>query len=149
MRAWQNTAINVVELMIRKVNWPMTFIAHWRNVYFCRTLTCAKTMPGSLGYEEQDAKTFASWVILFFLQSFSSSWYKTFSFRKLKRLWLLPSVRPSNLVNISPWLFFFLAIFSRELIIWNMIIVIIMGWARKKGTWYKFWNLMEKMIFQD
>ncbi|PNT16046.1 hypothetical protein POPTR_010G118200v4 [Populus trichocarpa] len=27
------------------------------------TLTCAKTMPGSLGYEEQDAKTFASWGI--------------------------------------------------------------------------------------
>uniref|UniRef100_A0A5B7C7T9 Alpha-galactosidase n=2 Tax=Davidia involucrata TaxID=16924 RepID=A0A5B7C7T9_DAVIN len=25
--------------------------------------TCSKTMPGSLGYEEQDAKTFASWGI--------------------------------------------------------------------------------------
>ncbi|KAF8378922.1 hypothetical protein HHK36_030271 [Tetracentron sinense] len=24
--------------------------------------TCSKTMPGSLGHEEQDAKTFASWV---------------------------------------------------------------------------------------
>ncbi|GFZ15810.1 alpha-galactosidase 2 [Actinidia rufa] len=27
------------------------------------TLTCAKTMPGSLGHEEQDANTFASWGI--------------------------------------------------------------------------------------
>ncbi|KAK3197912.1 hypothetical protein Dsin_021327 [Dipteronia sinensis] len=25
--------------------------------------TCSKTMPGSLGHEEQDAKTFASWEI--------------------------------------------------------------------------------------
>lgn len=28
----------------------------------CRYFTCSKTMPGSLGHEEQDAKTFASWV---------------------------------------------------------------------------------------
>ncbi|CAN1221604.1 unnamed protein product [Linum grandiflorum] len=27
-------------------------------------LTCSKLQPGSLGYEEQDAKTFASWVFL-------------------------------------------------------------------------------------
>lgn len=27
------------------------------------SMTCSKTMPGSLGYEEQDAKTFASWGI--------------------------------------------------------------------------------------
>ncbi|KAJ0967843.1 hypothetical protein J5N97_024760 [Dioscorea zingiberensis] len=27
------------------------------------TLTCSKLMPGSLGYEEQDAKTFASWGV--------------------------------------------------------------------------------------
>lgn len=27
------------------------------------TQTCSKTMPGSLGYEEQDAKTFASWGV--------------------------------------------------------------------------------------
>ncbi|URD88082.1 alpha-galactosidase [Musa troglodytarum] len=27
------------------------------------TQTCSKTMPGSLGYEEQDAKTFAAWGI--------------------------------------------------------------------------------------
>ncbi|KAF8398642.1 hypothetical protein HHK36_014497 [Tetracentron sinense] len=27
------------------------------------TQTCSKTMPGSLGYEEQDAKTFASWEV--------------------------------------------------------------------------------------
>ncbi|XP_031476612.1 alpha-galactosidase-like isoform X1 [Nymphaea colorata] len=27
------------------------------------TLTCSKTMPGSLGHEDQDAKTFASWGI--------------------------------------------------------------------------------------
>ncbi|XP_071695991.1 alpha-galactosidase 1-like [Rutidosis leptorrhynchoides] len=27
------------------------------------SLTCSKTMPGSLGHEEQDAKTFASWGI--------------------------------------------------------------------------------------
>lgn len=27
-----------------------------------RYLTCSKTMPGSLGYEEKDAKTFAEWV---------------------------------------------------------------------------------------
>ncbi|WCJ29155.1 Alpha-galactosidase [Euphorbia peplus] len=27
------------------------------------TQTCSKTMPGSLGYEEQDSKTFASWGI--------------------------------------------------------------------------------------
>ncbi|KAL9809737.1 Alpha-galactosidase 2 [Arabidopsis thaliana] len=27
------------------------------------TLTCSQTMPGSLGHEEQDAKTFASWGI--------------------------------------------------------------------------------------
>ncbi|RZS16593.1 hypothetical protein BHM03_00048607, partial [Ensete ventricosum] len=26
------------------------------------TQTCSKTMPGSLGYEDQDAQTFASWV---------------------------------------------------------------------------------------
>ncbi|KAJ0094407.1 hypothetical protein Patl1_15970 [Pistacia atlantica] len=26
-----------------------------------RTMTCAKAMPGSLGYEEQDANTFTSW----------------------------------------------------------------------------------------
>lgn len=28
-----------------------------------RYLTCSKTMPGSLGHEEQDAKTFAEWVL--------------------------------------------------------------------------------------
>ena len=28
----------------------------------CRYKTCAKAQPGSLGYEEKDAKTFASWV---------------------------------------------------------------------------------------
>ncbi|CAL9243840.1 unnamed protein product [Arabidopsis halleri] len=28
------------------------------------TLTCSQTMPGSLGHEEQDAKTFASWVYI-------------------------------------------------------------------------------------
>ncbi|XP_073220360.1 alpha-galactosidase-like [Cicer arietinum] len=28
----------------------------------CRNQTCSKTMPGSLGHEEQDAKTFASWA---------------------------------------------------------------------------------------
>ncbi|RWR90367.1 Alpha-galactosidase 2 [Cinnamomum micranthum f. kanehirae] len=27
------------------------------------TMTCSKTMPGSLGYEEQDAKTYASWGV--------------------------------------------------------------------------------------
>ena len=27
-----------------------------------RQFTCSKTMPGSLGHEGQDAKTFASWV---------------------------------------------------------------------------------------
>ncbi|KAJ6822591.1 alpha-galactosidase-like [Iris pallida] len=27
------------------------------------TQTCSKTMPGSLGYEDQDAKTFASWEV--------------------------------------------------------------------------------------
>lgn len=31
-------------------------------VSFCRSRTCSQTMPGSLGHEEQDAKTFASWV---------------------------------------------------------------------------------------
>lgn len=31
----------------------------------CRVRTCSNTMPGSLGHEEQDAKTFASWVISF------------------------------------------------------------------------------------
>ena len=36
---------------------------------FCRYFTCAKAMPGSLGHEEKDAKTFASWVsyLAFFL----------------------------------------------------------------------------------
>ncbi|URD88080.1 alpha-galactosidase [Musa troglodytarum] len=33
------------------------------------TQTCSKTMPGSLGYEEQDAKTFAAW--LFGISAFS------------------------------------------------------------------------------
>jgi len=28
----------------------------------CRNQTCSKRMPGSLGHEIQDAKTFASWV---------------------------------------------------------------------------------------
>lgn len=32
--------------------------------WFYRYLTCSKTMPGSLGYEEKDAKTFAEWVLL-------------------------------------------------------------------------------------
>lgn len=32
------------------------------SIYLCRYFTCSKTMPGSLGHEEQDAKTFASWV---------------------------------------------------------------------------------------
>lgn len=32
-----------------------------------RYLTCSKTMPGSLGHEEQDAKTFAEWVHYFTL----------------------------------------------------------------------------------
>nr|GMD36166.1 alpha-galactosidase [Ipomoea batatas] len=27
------------------------------------TRTCSNTMPGSLGYEEQDARTFASWGV--------------------------------------------------------------------------------------
>nr|GFB85248.1 alpha-galactosidase [Tanacetum cinerariifolium] len=27
------------------------------------TQTCSKQMPGSLGHEEQDAKTFASWGV--------------------------------------------------------------------------------------
>jgi len=31
--------------------------------FLCRILTCSKRMPGSLGHEEQDAKTFASWVL--------------------------------------------------------------------------------------
>jgi hypothetical protein len=31
--------------------------------FSCRNLTCSKRMPGSLGHEEQDAKTFASWVL--------------------------------------------------------------------------------------
>ncbi|XP_073220726.1 alpha-galactosidase-like [Cicer arietinum] len=30
----------------------------------CRNQTCSKTMPGSLGHEEQDAKTFASWILI-------------------------------------------------------------------------------------
>ena len=32
--------------------------------YMCRNETCSRQMPGSLGYEEQDANTFASWVRL-------------------------------------------------------------------------------------
>jgi hypothetical protein len=30
--------------------------------FLCRNFTCSKRMPGSLGHEIQDAKTFASWV---------------------------------------------------------------------------------------
>jgi len=30
-----------------------------------RNQTCSKRMPGSLGHEEQDAKTFASWVYIY------------------------------------------------------------------------------------
>lgn len=33
-----------------------------------RTETCSKTMPGSLGHEEQDANTFASWVCILTLE---------------------------------------------------------------------------------
>jgi alpha-galactosidase len=33
-------------------------------ILFCINKTCSGKMPGSLGYEEQDAKTFASWVSL-------------------------------------------------------------------------------------
>lgn len=33
----------------------------FRTIFSSRT--CSKTMPGSLGYEDIDAKTFASWVI--------------------------------------------------------------------------------------
>ena len=32
--------------------------------FICRNQTCSKRMPGSLGHEEQDAKTFASWVYM-------------------------------------------------------------------------------------
>ncbi|BAH93908.1 Os07g0452100, partial [Oryza sativa Japonica Group] len=43
------------------------FIMLKRNRNCFRTIfssrTCSKTMPGSLGYEDIDAKTFASWVI--------------------------------------------------------------------------------------
>ncbi|KAF8672398.1 hypothetical protein HU200_049605 [Digitaria exilis] len=33
------------------------------NGFLCRFQTCAKVQPGSLGHEEQDAKTFASWGV--------------------------------------------------------------------------------------
>lgn len=40
-------------------------VLHWTHIYMVyRYLTCSKTMPGSLGYEEKDAKTFAEWVRL-------------------------------------------------------------------------------------
>ncbi|XVE49657.1 hypothetical protein DITRI_Ditri01bG0099100 [Diplodiscus trichospermus] len=46
------------------------------------TQTCSKTMPGSLGHEEQDAKTFASWerfLPFFILILFSDSQYPKMS----------------------------------------------------------------------
>jgi len=39
--------------------------------FLCRNQTCSKRMPGSLGHEEQDAKTFASWVYMM-IHSFES-----------------------------------------------------------------------------
>lgn len=35
---------------------------HYWCQLVCRSQTCSKTMPGSLGYELIDAKTFAEWV---------------------------------------------------------------------------------------
>ncbi|KAF8378919.1 hypothetical protein HHK36_030268 [Tetracentron sinense] len=40
----------------RGINYKST---QMQGMYF----TCSKKMPGSLGHEEQDAKTFASWGI--------------------------------------------------------------------------------------
>lgn len=41
----------------------MTIAYGFNSVFILyRYYTCSKTMPGSLGFEEQDAKTFASWV---------------------------------------------------------------------------------------
>lgn len=38
------------------------FVAMFLGLGSCSYYTCSKKMPGSLGHEEQDAKTFASWV---------------------------------------------------------------------------------------
>ena len=48
--------------------------AYDANAISCRYFTCSKKMPGSLGHEEHDAKTFASWVkntILLFVMAIS------------------------------------------------------------------------------
>jgi hypothetical protein len=44
-------------------NLHFLFFFNWfLRANFWRFKTCAKVQPGSLGHEEQDAKTFASWV---------------------------------------------------------------------------------------
>ena len=52
--------ISQIKLLILHICDDSTFFN--LSQFLCRTQTCSKTMPGSLGHEEQDAKTFASWV---------------------------------------------------------------------------------------
>jgi hypothetical protein len=37
-------------------------LSNHTNHFLFSSRTCSQQMPGSLGHEEQDAKTFASWV---------------------------------------------------------------------------------------
>ncbi|KAL9324293.1 hypothetical protein ACSQ67_009150 [Phaseolus vulgaris] len=53
--------ISQIKLLILHICDDSTFFN--LSQFLCRTQTCSKTMPGSLGHEEQDAKTFASWGI--------------------------------------------------------------------------------------
>lgn len=47
---------------VNMIKWQCTE-TNWHHAMNCRTRTCSNKMPGSLDHEEQDVKTFASWVL--------------------------------------------------------------------------------------
>ncbi|KAH9608483.1 hypothetical protein KSS87_011266 [Heliosperma pusillum] len=78
--SWNHFGCNVDEQMIREtadamvskglaalgykyinIGTSIAMIAGQNNTEILGVQTCSKTMPGSLGHEDQDAKTFASW----------------------------------------------------------------------------------------
>jgi len=85
-----------------------------------RSRTCSNQMPGSLGYEEQDAKTFASWV--HFVPS---------RLKLSKRV----QIETKAFLSCHNWFFFFLIYCNdlRELTTWSMTTATTRDWVRNQG----------------
>lgn len=58
--------IRIMHTRIVLMCWIINIVVILWCALVCSYFTCSKQMPGSLGHEEQDAKTFAFWVIIFF-----------------------------------------------------------------------------------